>query len=100
MEGVRVSWGGIWGGVLVALAVLILLTSLGVAIGVSAVDPSDTSARAVGIGAAVWAGVSLLVSLFIGGLVAARIGATHDRTTTTVAGMLVWIVTMYGVPHY
>src|SRR5262245_33810566 len=94
LEGVRVSWGGIWGGVLVSLAVLILLTSLGVAVGVSAVDPNDTSARAVGMGAALWAGVSLLLSLFVGGLVAARIGATHDRTTTTVEGALVWIVTM------
>jgi MFS family permease len=94
LEGVKVSWGGVWGGVLVSLAVLILLSALGVAIGVSAVDPTDTSAGAVGLGAAAWAGVSLLLSLFVGGLVAARIGATHDRITTTVEGVLVWIVTM------
>jgi hypothetical protein len=94
LEGVRVSWGGVWGGVLVSLAVLILLSALGVAIGVSAVDPTDTSARAVGLAASAWAGVSLLLSLFVGALVAARIGATHDRTTTTVEGVLVWIVTM------
>src|SRR5689334_13501678 len=42
VEGMRVSWGGIWGGVFMALGVMLLLAALGVAVGISAVDPTGT----------------------------------------------------------
>lgn len=93
-EGLRVSWGGIWGGVLVAIGLLLLLSVLGVAIGVSAVDPGDTQAETVGTGIGVWGGLSLLVSLFIGGMVSTRIGAIFDRTTGFFEGALVWAVSV------
>src|SRR5690606_23778933 len=63
-EGMKVSWGGIIGGVLVALGLLMLLTSLGLAIGISAIDPSETGASALGTGAGIWGAVSLLIALF------------------------------------
>src|SRR3954467_9089104 len=80
-EGLKVSWGGIWGGVLLAVGLLILLTALGLAVGVSAVQPGETEASTVGTGAGIWAGVSLLLALFVGGLAATRIGAITDRAT-------------------
>jgi hypothetical protein len=43
-DGLRVSWGGIWGGVLAALGLLILLSALGMAVGISAVKPGETDA--------------------------------------------------------
>jgi len=93
-EGVRVSWGGIFGGVLSALGLLLLLAALGVAIGISAVDPGELRASTLGTGAGIWAGVSLLLALFLGGLVATRIGAISDRTTAFFEGALVWVVTV------
>jgi hypothetical protein len=93
-EGLRVSWGGIWGGVLVAIGLLLLLSVLGVAIGVTAVDPGDTQADAVGTGIGVWGGLSLLIALFVGGLVSTRIGAIFDRTTGFFEGALVWAVSV------
>ena len=93
-EGVRVSWGGIFGGVLSAVGLLLLLAALGVAIGISAVDPGETRASTLGTGAGIWAGVSLLLALFLGGLVATRIGAISDRTTAFFEGALVWVVTV------
>jgi hypothetical protein len=99
IEGVRVSWGGIWGGVLVAMGVLLLLTSLGLAIGISAVDPYATDAQPVGIGAAVWAAISLLLSLYVGGMVATRVGVTIDRTTGMVEGILVWVLSILLVAY-
>ncbi|HEX6005988.1 MAG TPA: hypothetical protein VFZ14_18505, partial [Burkholderiales bacterium] len=93
-DGLRVSWGGIWGGVLVAIGLLLLLSVLGVAIGVTAVDPGDTQAETVGTGIGVWGGISLLISLFVGGLVSTRIGAIFDRTTGFFEGALVWAVSV------
>ncbi|HEU4350555.1 MAG TPA: hypothetical protein VFR66_01640 [Burkholderiales bacterium] len=93
-EGMRVSWGGIFGGVLCAVGLLLLLAALGVAIGISAADPGEIRASTIGTGAGIWAGVSLLLALFLGGLVATRIGATSDRTTGFFEGALVWVVTI------
>jgi hypothetical protein len=93
-DGMKVSWGGIFGGVLVALGLLILLTALGVAVGISAAEPGETDGSTLGTGAGIWAGVSLLLSLFVGGLVATRIGAITDRTTGFFEGMLVWVVSV------
>jgi hypothetical protein len=93
-DGMKVSWGGIWGGVLVALGVLMLLTALGLAVGVSAVDPGQTESSTIGAGAGIWGAVSLLIALFVGGLVATRTGAITDRTTGFFEGALVWVVSL------
>jgi hypothetical protein len=80
-DGMRVSWGGVWGGVLVAVGLLLLLAALGVAVGITATEPGQTEASKLGTGAGIWAGVSLLVALFVGGMVSTRIGGLFDGTT-------------------
>lgn len=80
-DGMRVSWGGIFGGVLVA-------------VGVSALQPGETEASTLGAGAGIWAGVSLLAALFVGGMVSTRIGAIFDGTTGFFEGVLVWVVSV------
>lgn len=98
-EGIKVSWGGIFGGVMVAVGLLLLLAALGVAIGITAVDPHGTQLGRLGVSAAIWTGVSLLLALFLGGLVASRLGATYDRTTSFFEGFLVWIVSLLLVAY-
>ena len=99
-EGMKVSWGGIFGGVLVALGLLMLLTSLGVAVGISAVDPGETEASTLGTGAGIWGALSLLVSLFVGGLTATRISAITDRSTSFFEGALVWVVSVLLMAYF
>jgi hypothetical protein len=93
-DGMRVSWGGVFGGVLVALGFLLLVTALGVAVGITAVRPGETDTATLGSGAGIWAGLSLLLALFIGGWVSTRIGAIFDGTTGFFEGMLVWVVSV------
>src|SRR4051812_4687778 len=66
-DGIQVSWGGIIGGVLLALGLLVLLTSLGAAVGISAVEPGETDAATLGRGAGIFAAISLLLALLAGG---------------------------------
>jgi len=99
-EGMKVSWGGIFGGVLVALGLLLLLAALGVAIGISAAQPGETEASTLGTGAGIWAGVSLLVALFVGGMVATRIGAISDGATGFFEGALVWVVSILLMGYF
>jgi hypothetical protein len=93
-EGMKVSWGGVFAGVLVALGVSMLLAALGVAIGVTAIDPGATDPVVIGTGAAIWGGLQLLIALFIGGMVATRVGAIIDRTTGFFEGVLLWVVSL------
>lgn len=93
-EGMKVSWGGIFGGVLVAVGLLMLLTALGLAVGITAAQPGETEAATLGAGAGIWAGLSLLLALFVGGLVSTRIGAISDGTTGFFEGALVWVVSI------
>lgn len=91
-EGLRISWGGIWGGVLVVMGTLLLLTTLGLAIGITAADPQDTQASTVGTAAAIWTSVSLLLALFIGGMAATRLGMVFDKAAGAFEGALVWVL--------
>jgi hypothetical protein len=93
-DGMKVSWGGIFGGVLVAVGLLILLTALGVAVGISAAQPGETEASTLGTGAGIWTAASLLLALFVGGMVSTRIGAISDGATGFFEGALVWVVSV------
>jgi hypothetical protein len=99
-EGAKVSWGGIFGGVLVAVGLLFLLGVLGVAIGISAADPGQTQASTLGAGAGIWAALSLLIALFVGGMVSTRIGAITDGTTGFFEGALVWVVSILMMVYF
>jgi hypothetical protein len=93
-EGIRVSWGSIVGGVLLAVGLLILLTALGAAIGISATEPGQTDAGTAGRAAGIYGAVSLLLALFFGGWASTRIGAIVDRATSFCEGALVWVVSI------
>jgi hypothetical protein len=93
-DGLRVSWGGVWGGVLLTIGSLALLSALGVAVGVTAVDPETANPDRLMTIAGIWGAVSLLAALFIGGMVATRTGMVYDRATGMFEGVLVWIVSM------
>jgi hypothetical protein len=95
-EGMRVSWGGIWAGVLVVLGTLLLLSTLGLAIGFSA-DERNVDPQKIGSGAVIWARVSLLIGLFLGGMAATRMSMVWDRFTGLAQGALVWVVSLVVV---
>lgn len=88
----RISWGGIWAGVLAVMGTLLFLTTLGFAIGISAIDPRQTDAGAFGTGAAIWSGLSLLIALFVGGMAATRLGMVFDKAAGAFEGALVWVL--------
>ncbi|MBJ3777690.1 hypothetical protein [Acuticoccus mangrovi] len=84
-----VSWGSVLAGLLVALAALVVLVLAGTGVGLLRVDAERTVAD-VGLRTAAWWVLALLLSLFIGGFVAARLAGVRSRTVGALHGALVW----------
>lgn len=90
----KLSWSSILGGAFVALGMWILLYSLGLALGLSSVDPGDPgSARSAGIGTGIWSLIAPLIALFVGGYVAARTAGVVDKTGGALHGVVLWGLT-------
>jgi hypothetical protein len=95
-QGPRVRWGGVMSGLFVAIAVLMIMGALGLAIGVTALgDPRQATgetASGLGIGAGIWAFITLLLALFLGGMVSTKVTDRPDRPGAVIHGVLVWVL--------
>lgn len=87
----RVRWGPIFAGLFAAMSALVVLSLLGLAIGLSSVDAGDRPAN-FGIGAGVWGAVSALAAFFFGGWMAARTAARDREQNGLLQGAMVWMV--------
>ena len=86
----RISWGAVSAGAIIALASQIVLTLIGVAIGLATLDPATAESptgTALGAGAAIWLAVSSLISLFLGGYIAARLAG---KVNGWLLGLTTW----------
>jgi hypothetical protein len=95
-QGPRVRWSGVMSGFFIAVGVLIVMGALGLAIGVTALgDPrwaTGETASELGIGAGVWAFITLLIAVFLGGLVSTKVTDRPDRPGAVMHGALVWVL--------
>lgn len=93
--GPRVRWGGLFAGVVVAFAVILLFTMLGIALGVLTVDNSLFASRSdtqnFTNSAGIWAGVSALIAYFVAGMVATKVTDRPDGGAL-LHGVLAWML--------
>jgi len=91
----RVSWGGIWAGLFVGLGIQIMLTALGLGIGLTSSGSSATDYIAhLPRGVEVWSGLVWLFSAFLGGYVAAWMSGAYDRSAGVFHGFVTWGIMM------
>ena len=90
----HISWGALFAGAAAALGMWVLLYALGLALGLSTVDPKDSDTlRATGVFTGIWGLATPLVALFIGGLVAGRSAGPLSRGGGAIHGLVVWSLT-------
>jgi hypothetical protein len=89
----RIRWGPIIAGVVTAFAVLLFLTVLGIALGISALG-GDDDPQTWGTAAGIWGGLSLLVAFFAGGWMAARAAATLSESDGPLNGFVTGAATL------
>jgi hypothetical protein len=90
----RIKWGAILAGLVVGLATQMMLSLLGLAIGAWSIDLRESEAmNGIPLGSGIWAGISMFISAFIGGYVAARLAGAYGRMDGFYHGATVWGVT-------
>jgi hypothetical protein len=77
---------------------MLMLGILGLAVGLTTLDPQATATQGVtaeaGWAAAAWGGVSMLVAFLIGGIVAARASAVFSHGWGAVNGAMVFLMAL------
>ena len=98
----RISWGAIFGGVILVIAVQLLLSLLGAGIGLGTVNTNagtTPDASSLGIGAGVWWIVSSVIALAFGGYASAWLAGIELRWDGILHGLITWgiasILTVY-----
>jgi hypothetical protein len=87
----RISWGAVFAGAFSAIGLWLLLYALGLALGLSTVDPNNPgSVRGLGIFTGAWSAIAPLLALFIGGLVAGRLAGVFARGYGALHGLVMW----------
>jgi hypothetical protein len=86
----QVRWPAILAGLFTFFATLIVLTVLGIAIGLSTYDANNPNS--FGIGAGIWGAVSALIAFLLGGFIAGRTAAVQGKDMGVLNGAMVWIV--------
>jgi hypothetical protein len=92
----RISWGAVFAGIAVSLMTHLLLSLLGLGIGLSAVDHAQAQipdAGTLGTTAGIWWAVSGILAALIGGWVAARASGVPSRGFGAIHGLVTWAVT-------
>lgn len=89
----RVRWGPIVGGIAIALTTQLILSALGIAIGLSA-GATGADANSVGLGVGIWSIISLLIALFLGGWVMALSCGPMTKKTAILNAAILWATTL------
>lgn len=70
-----------------------LLQLFGSGIALSVLDGSDiTRMHVIGIGSSAWSVIALVLSLFLGGMLAGKLSGHHERRVVSLHGLLVWAI--------
>jgi hypothetical protein len=88
----RISWGAIFAGAVMALALQFVLTLLGGSIGLSLRD--EVTQDTFTSGAAIYGVASIIVSLLVGGYITSQFAVGENHGEAVVHGLIMWGVTV------
>jgi hypothetical protein len=89
----RIAWAGIFGGVILVIAVQLLLSLLGAGIGLGTVNTNagtTPNASSLGLGAGIWWVASSMIALAFGGYVSAWLAGIEIRWDGILHGLITW----------
>jgi ABC-type transport system involved in multi-copper enzyme maturation permease subunit len=93
----RISWGAVFAGFFIALVSVVLLTSLGSAIGFTAARSNGVGTDQITTGAAIYGVIVTLFSLFVGGWATSQCVARETKLEAAFSGIVLWGVTFIAL---
>jgi hypothetical protein len=91
----RISWGAIAAGAMVALSIYVVLTLLGIALGIE-VAMRGASAH-LGAAAAIFSILTLLLAMFFGGWTTSRLAVGESKLEAVLYGIILWATLFIGM---
>jgi hypothetical protein len=90
----RVSWGAIFAGATVVIAVELLLNLFGAGVGAATINPEQGQlpGQGLAVGAVIWFVLSVVISLFIGGWLVGRLADRPSKRDGALHGFVTWAV--------
>lgn len=92
----RVSWGAIAAGAMVALTIYLILSMLGVALGIEIAMMRNHSTE-LAAGTAIYAILTLLLAMFFGGWATSRLAVGESKVEAVLYGLILWGVLFLGM---
>jgi hypothetical protein len=91
----HMRWSAVFAGTAFAIGLWILLQTLGMGIGLSAIDVDDAgNLKGIGIGTGIWSLIAPLIAMFIGALLAGRLSGSRERTVGAMHGGVMWALAL------
>lgn len=91
----QMRWSAVLAGTALAIGLWILLQTLGMGIGLSAVDVDDAgNLKGIGIGTGVWSLIAPLIAMFLGGLLVGRLCGSWSRKIGALHGSVMWALSV------
>jgi hypothetical protein len=91
----RVSWSAIAAGAMIATAIYFVLTLFGIALGIEVA--ARGASEHLGVGAALYSVLTLLLSMFFGGWATSRLAVGENKTEAILYGIILWGTLFIGI---
>jgi hypothetical protein len=91
---VRLDWSALFAGTLIGWGAMLLLSLIGIVLGLSVIDPFASRPVASNAGAAIWGALSAAVSSFIGAFAVVRLAGGRRRNESLVHGLVSWAMSL------
>jgi hypothetical protein len=90
----RLDWSALFGGSVLGWGILLLLSMIGMIIGLSVIDPFAARPAVSNAGAAIWGGASAIVASFIGAFLVVKLAGDRRRSESLAHGAVSWGMSM------
>jgi hypothetical protein len=90
----RLDWSALVGGSLMGWGLLLLLSMIGMAVGLSVIDPFAARPAASNAGAAIWGASCAMLCSFVGGFLVVRLAGDRRRGESLAHGGVAWGMSM------
>ena len=90
----RLDWSALFGGAVLGWGILLLLSMIGMIIGLSVIDSFGVRPAASNAGAAIWSAASAVVASFAGAFLVVRLAGDRRRSESLAHGAVWWGMSM------